>query len=181
MHNNTFTPLLLLALSTILSTPIHASPLNIPASQLRAAEDALATDADATRIAAQIFTDSFLATQQQQPEHLSARQLSAPGSLGGTSSPVSPAGAAGAAGCTPNAFERFNLNHHHDINTGDIIVGNRVRKGAAKVPGGSGCSPVWAGGSYDDEAMFPGGVYPNWLAGAGAAVVPAPGMEGGGA
>jgi hypothetical protein len=50
-----------------------------------------------------------------------------------------------ATACTPNAFEAANLAHHHDINTGDIVVGSKVAKGVARVPGGSGCSPVWAG------------------------------------
>ncbi|KAF2399652.1 hypothetical protein EJ06DRAFT_582908 [Trichodelitschia bisporula] len=65
--------------------------------------------------------------------------------------------------CKPNAFETFNLQHHHDINTGDIIVGSTVRHSGIKPGGGSGCSPIWAGGSYDDSSMFPGGSYPAWI------------------
>jgi hypothetical protein len=66
------------------------------------------------------------------------------------------------ATCTPNAFEKFNLNHHHDINTGDVIVGQKVIN-AGHLPGGTGCSPLWAGGSYDDKSTFPGSQYPKFV------------------
>ncbi|KAF1817267.1 hypothetical protein P152DRAFT_478286 [Eremomyces bilateralis CBS 781.70] len=88
------------------------------------------------------------------------------GLLGGdsTSTPsTSGSGSGSGAACTPNAFEKFNLNHHHDINTGDIVTGDSIRRDALKVPGGSGCSPLWAGGAYDDSATFTGGEYPAWL------------------
>jgi hypothetical protein len=64
--------------------------------------------------------------------------------------------------CSPNAFEHFNLAHHHDINTGKIIVGKKITTTPIKI-GGSGCSPIWAGGSYDDSAHFSGKKYPAWL------------------
>jgi hypothetical protein len=83
----------------------------------------------------------------------------------GSPSVPSGSGAAnsGKAACTPNASEKYNLAHHHDINTGSVIIGNQVVKGFGKLPGASGCIPTWAGGSYDDSSTFPGGKYPGWL------------------
>jgi hypothetical protein len=71
-------------------------------------------------------------------------------------------GTSAKAACTPNAFEKFNLNHHHDINTGDVIVGQTVIN-AGHLPGGTGCSPLWAGGSYDDKSTFPNSQYPKFV------------------
>ncbi|KAF1989964.1 hypothetical protein K402DRAFT_401459 [Aulographum hederae CBS 113979] len=93
---------------------------------------------------------------------------------------------AGAAPCTPSSFEKLNLQHHHDINTGKIIIGSRLVSSSVAV-GGRGCSPLWAGGSYDDRALFPNGQYPAWLvqqvpalqtAGGAATVAPAAPMGG---
>ncbi|KAK3061187.1 hypothetical protein LTS18_006823 [Coniosporium uncinatum] len=153
-------------------SPADAAPVVDANANANAAGAEDATNAPDT-LAAQTFAAEYVAAQRlAADEPLVARQLSGlgVGGLGGAASPFATAagagagGAAGAAGCTPNAFERFNLGHHHDINTGDIIIGSTVRKSAAKVPGGSGCSPVWAGGSYNDAATFPGGQYPAWLA-----------------
>jgi len=175
MHSNNIAPLLLLALASA-ATHVHTSPISSPADAAPVV-DATANAAGAEdttnapdALAAQTFAAEYVAAQRLAAEPLVARQLSGlgVGGLGSAASPLTPAAgagaAAGAAGCAPNAFERFNLGHHHDVNTGDIVIGNTIRKGAAKVPGGSGCSPVWAGGSYNDAATFPGGQYPAWLA-----------------
>jgi hypothetical protein len=71
---------------------------------------------------------------------------------------------AGKETCTPNAFEKNNLAHHHDINTGEVILGETVIN-VGELPGGTGCSPLWAGGSYDDRATYPGGKYPTFVQG----------------
>jgi hypothetical protein len=66
------------------------------------------------------------------------------------------------AQCTPNKFEMSNLKHHHDINTGDIATSaGKINKGRLRVAGGTGCSPTWAGGSYDDSALWKNGKQPK--------------------
>jgi hypothetical protein len=53
--------------------------------------------------------------------------------------------------CQFSSFESFNLGHNHDVNTGTILIGGQIRKGAPKLMG-SGCSPAWAvGGALDDK------------------------------
>jgi hypothetical protein len=70
--------------------------------------------------------------------------------------------------CKPNVFEHFNLAHHHDVNTGKVIVGHKIVQTPINV-GGSGCSPIWAGGAYDDSAHFKNKKYPAWLQSSGGA------------
>ena len=73
-------------------------------------------------------------------------------------------GSSAKAACTPNLYEMANLYHHHDINTGDVLFGEKIISLGAvgRQRGGTGCSPLWAaGGTYDDKALFPGGEYPK--------------------
>jgi hypothetical protein len=57
----------------------------------------------------------------------------------------------GAPMCEYSAFEKFNLGHNHDVNTGSLLSGGKVVRGAPKV-GGSGCAPAWAvGGDPSDK------------------------------
>jgi hypothetical protein len=59
--------------------------------------------------------------------------------------------AAKGAACQFSTFEKFNLGHNHDVNTGTILVGTTIKSGAPKLLG-SGCSPAWAvGGALDDN------------------------------
>jgi hypothetical protein len=69
----------------------------------------------------------------------------------------------GKAACTPNFLELSNLYHRHDINTGDVLLGDTVYSlgSIGRQFGAGGCSPLWAGGSYDDKALFTGGDYPK--------------------
>jgi hypothetical protein len=73
-----------------------------------------------------------------------------------------PASLQAAAPCTPTKSEHFQLAHHHDINTGLLIVGKKIKQTKAKGLG-SGCSPLWAGGSFDDSRHFRHKMYPGWL------------------
>jgi hypothetical protein len=77
--------------------------------------------------------------------------------------PVTPTPAKTSGPCTPNFLELGNLYHHHDINTGDVLFGDTIISLGAigRQMGASGCSPLWAGGSYDDKALFTGGEYPK--------------------
>jgi len=68
----------------------------------------------------------------------------------------------GKGACTPNVIEHFNLAHHHDVNTGLVIAGQKIIDSKIKYRA-SGCSPIWAGGVYDDSAHFSGKKYPEWL------------------
>lgn len=53
--------------------------------------------------------------------------------------------------CTFSANEKSNLAHGHDVNTGMIKVGNKVRDSGIAIYG-SGCSPAWAvGGLVTDS------------------------------
>jgi len=57
----------------------------------------------------------------------------------------------GAAQCEYSFFEKFNMGHNHDVNTGTILLGGTVIKGAPRLLG-SGCSPAWAvGGPVTDD------------------------------
>jgi len=65
--------------------------------------------------------------------------------------PAPPTGASTSGSCTFSANEKSNLGHNHDVNTGQLLVGGKVVKGAPKI-GGSGCSPAWAvGGDPSDK------------------------------
>ncbi|TID19374.1 putative ATP-citrate synthase subunit 1 [Venturia nashicola] len=76
--------------------------------------------------------------------------------------PAGPAGAAGVAGakdakssCTFSANEKSNLGHNHDVNTGMIKSGGKVRDSKIAIFG-SGCSPAWAvGGDINDNTPTP--------------------------
>jgi hypothetical protein len=44
--------------------------------------------------------------------------------------------------CEFSLFEKLNLGHNHDVNTGSILLGSTII-GAPKIFG-SGCAPAWA-------------------------------------
>lgn len=53
--------------------------------------------------------------------------------------------------CKYSAFEKSNLGHNHDVNTGKIKYGKDIKSGAPAL-NGAGCSPAWAvGGRIDDN------------------------------
>jgi hypothetical protein len=45
--------------------------------------------------------------------------------------------------CEYSAFEKFNMGHNHDVNTGSILIGGQVLRNAPKL-NGNGCAPAWA-------------------------------------
>jgi hypothetical protein len=56
--------------------------------------------------------------------------------------------------CEYSVFEKLNLGHNHDVNTGellsDLFGDKKILKGFPRLLG-SGCSPKWAvGGPLDD-------------------------------
>lgn len=58
-------------------------------------------------------------------------------------------------GCTFSANEKSNLGHNHDVNTGMIKSGGKVRDSHIAVFG-AGCSPAWAvGGDINDNTPTP--------------------------
>jgi hypothetical protein len=57
----------------------------------------------------------------------------------------------GTGACKFSSFEKSNLGHHHDVNTGKIKSGNNIKTGAPTL-NGAGCSPAWAvGGELNDN------------------------------
>jgi hypothetical protein len=53
--------------------------------------------------------------------------------------------------CEHSVFEKLNLGHNHDVNTGELLAFGNVLKGFPRLLGG-GCSPAWAvGGKPDDD------------------------------
>lgn len=53
--------------------------------------------------------------------------------------------------CEYSMFEKSNLSHNHDVNTGKIKGGSTIVPYAPAILG-SGCSPAWAvGGKVDDD------------------------------
>lgn len=75
-----------------------------------------------------------------------AMPASPPSSASGSST-VTP----GKAQCEYSMFEKANLTHNHDVNTGKIKGGSTVVPYAPALAG-SGCSPAWAvGGKIDDD------------------------------
>jgi hypothetical protein len=53
--------------------------------------------------------------------------------------------------CKFSSFEKSNLGHHHDVNTGKIKYDTKIKSGAPTL-NGAGCSPAWAvGGAVNDN------------------------------
>jgi hypothetical protein len=62
--------------------------------------------------------------------------------------PVAPAGR---PQCEYSLFEKINLGHNHDVNTGQLLFGGSILKNLPKLLG-SGCAPAWAvGGALTDD------------------------------
>ncbi|QDS74159.1 hypothetical protein FKW77_001563 [Venturia effusa] len=77
----------------------------------------------------------------------SVAEFVSPPSLAAGSSTVTP----GKPQCEYSMFEKANLEHNHDVNTGKIKGGSTVVPYAPAILG-SGCSPAWAvGGAIDDD------------------------------
>ncbi|TID21376.1 putative ATP-citrate synthase subunit 1 [Venturia nashicola] len=70
----------------------------------------------------------------------------APPSSASGSSTVTP----GKAQCEFSMFEKANLTHNHDVNTGKIKGGSTIVPYAPALMG-SGCSPAWAVGGRPDD------------------------------
>lgn len=45
--------------------------------------------------------------------------------------------------CEYSFFEKFNMGHNHDVNTGSLLFGSTVLRGLPKLLG-AGCAPAWA-------------------------------------
>lgn len=103
-----------------------------------------------------IFAPAFAAPTPQHQHGQSASKSPMPAGMIMPASPPSSAHGAsivtpGKAQCEYSMFEKANLGHNHDVNTGKIKGGSSVVPYAPALLG-SGCSPAWAvGGSIDDD------------------------------
>ena len=100
-----------------------------------------------------LFTSTFAApTPQHQHGQAASKSpmpagMSMPGAPPSGASTVTP----GKPQCEYSLFEKANLGHNHDVNTGKIKGGSTVVPYAPALLG-SGCSPAWAvGGAIDDD------------------------------
>jgi hypothetical protein len=56
--------------------------------------------------------------------------------------------------CAYSSFEKWNMDHQHDVNTGKLRLFGKVTSGFPRLLG-AGCSPHWAvGGEPDDETPW---------------------------
>jgi hypothetical protein len=104
---------------------------------------------------AALFTTAYAAPTPQHQHGQAASKSPMPAGMNMAASAAPPSGAStvtpGKPQCEYSFFEKSNLGHNHDVNTGKIKAGSTVSPYAPAILG-SGCSPAWAvGGAIDDE------------------------------